>query len=88
MLRSLLLGATAAVTMRTTMAMADNKSDCQFSKEPNSLLTGKITGNFAKSALKRGPFLQERPVPQPFLSQFPAEINRENIYENREIFPR
>ena len=29
MLRSLLLGATAAVTMSTTAAMADNKSDCQ-----------------------------------------------------------
>jgi hypothetical protein len=29
MLRSLLLGATAAVTISTTAAMADNKSDCQ-----------------------------------------------------------
>ena len=52
----------------------------------NSLLTGNFTGNFAKSDLQDGFILQETPVPQPFLSQFPKQESREKIHKNREFF--
>jgi len=52
----------------------------------NSLLTGNFTGNFAKSGPQDWSILQETAVPQPFLSQFPTQNNREKIRKNREIF--
>jgi hypothetical protein len=52
----------------------------------NSLLTGNFTGNFANFGLQDLSTLQEAPVPQPFLSQFPTQKNREEIRKNREFF--
>jgi hypothetical protein len=52
----------------------------------NSLLTGKITGNFAISTLLEAISDRKTPVPQPLLGKFPAKINRENISKNREFF--
>jgi hypothetical protein len=52
----------------------------------NSLLTGNFTGNFAKSGLQDGSILQETAVPQPFLSQFPAQNNREKIRKKQGNF--
>jgi hypothetical protein len=51
----------------------------------NSLLTGKITGNFAISTLLEAISKRKTPVPQPLPSKFPAKINREIIFDNREI---
>ena len=51
----------------------------------NSLLTGKLTGNFAISGLLEAISEQKAPVPQPLLSKFPTKINREIIFGNREI---
>jgi hypothetical protein len=51
----------------------------------NSLLTGKLTGNFSVSGLLEAICKRKAPVPQPLLSKFPAKINREIIFDNREI---
>jgi hypothetical protein len=51
-----------------------------------SLLTGKLTGNFAISGLLDAISERKTPVPQPLLSKFPAKINREIIFGNREVF--
>jgi hypothetical protein len=51
----------------------------------NSLLTGKLTGNFAISGLLEVISERKAPVPQPLLSKFPTKINREIIFDNREI---
>jgi hypothetical protein len=54
----------------------------------NSLLTGKITGNLAISTLLEAISERKTPVPQPLLGKFPAKINREIIFGNREISGR
>jgi hypothetical protein len=54
----------------------------------NSLLTGKLTGNFAISTLFEAISGQKAPVLQPLLNKFPAKINREKIWQNREFFDR
>ena len=54
----------------------------------NSLLTGKITGNFAISRLLEAIPKRKAPVPQPLLGKFPTKINRENFSKNREILVR
>jgi hypothetical protein len=54
------------------------------SKE-DSLLTGKLTGNFAISGLLEAISVRKAPVPQRFSGNFPAKINREIIFGNREI---
>ena len=54
----------------------------------NSLLTGKITGNFTISRLLEAIPKRKAPVPQPLLGKFPTKINREIILTNREIFGR
>ena len=51
----------------------------------NSLLTGKLTGNFAISTLLEAISERKTPVPQPLLGEFPTKINREIIFDNREI---
>ena len=51
----------------------------------NSLLTGKLTGNFTISRLLEAIYERKAPVPQPLLSKFPMKINRENISKNREF---
>jgi len=56
--------------------------------DDNSLLTGKLTGNFTISGLKEPISEQETPVLQRLIEQFPAQINRENISGNREFFAR
>ncbi len=52
----------------------------------NSLLTGKLTGNFAISTLLEAISERKTPVPQPLLGKFPTKINREIIFDNREVF--
>jgi hypothetical protein len=63
---------------------------CAVKYEPvsggNSLLTGKLTGNFANSTLLEAISQRKATVPQPLPSKFPAKINREIIFDNREIF--
>jgi hypothetical protein len=47
--------------------------------------TGKITGNFAISGLLGATSVRKATVPQRFPGKFPATINREIIFDNREI---
>jgi hypothetical protein len=54
----------------------------------NSLLTGKLTGNFVVSGLLQAILVQKATVPQALLSKFPTKINREIIFGNREISGR
>jgi hypothetical protein len=63
---------------------------CAVSYEPvsacNSLLTGKLTGNFAISGLLEAISVRKTPfLPQRFPDNFPAKINREIILGDREI---
>jgi hypothetical protein len=51
----------------------------------NSLLTGKLTGNFVISDVSQAVSQREAAVPQGFFKQFPMKINRENISRNREF---
>jgi hypothetical protein len=52
----------------------------------NSLLTGKLTGNFAIPRLLDAISVRKAPVPQRFPGKFPTKINREIISRNREFF--
>jgi hypothetical protein len=62
---------------------------CAVGYEPvsacNSLLTGKLTGKFCDLGLLEAISAQKTPVPQRFPGNFPAKINREIIFGNREI---
>jgi hypothetical protein len=58
---------------------------CEPVSTGNSLLTGKLAGNFANSTLLEAISQRKAPVPQPLPSKFPAKINREIIFANREI---
>jgi hypothetical protein len=51
----------------------------------NSLLTGKLTGNFAILGPQKPISLHETIVLQRLFSKFPTQINRENILKNREF---
>src|SRR2546421_12576551 len=51
----------------------------------NSLLTGKLTGNFAILGPQKPISLHETTVLQRFFTKFPTQINRENILKNREF---
>jgi hypothetical protein len=51
-----------------------------------SLLTGNLTGNLADLGARDPSTLQEAPVLQPVVSQFPTQNNREKIRKNRENF--
>src|SRR6266481_1761832 len=51
----------------------------------NSLLTGKLTGNFAFLGPQKPISLHETTVLQRLFTKFPMQINRENILKNREI---
>ena len=51
----------------------------------NSLLTGKLTGNFAILDPQKPISLHEPTVLQRLFTKFPTQINRENILKNREI---
>ena len=51
----------------------------------NSLLTGKLTGNFAILGPQKPISLHETTVLQRLFTKFPTQINRENILKNREI---
>jgi hypothetical protein len=51
----------------------------------NSLLTGKLTGNFAILGPKKPISLHETTVLQRLFTKFPTQINRENILKNREF---
>ncbi len=54
----------------------------------NSLLTGKLTGNFAILSPQKPISLHETAVLQRLFAKFPTQINRENILKNREFFDR
>jgi hypothetical protein len=51
----------------------------------NSLLTGKLTGNFAILGPQKANFVHETTVLQRLFTKFPTQINRENILKNREF---
>src|SRR5258705_10077262 len=51
----------------------------------NSLLTGKLTGNFAILGPQEPISLHETTVLQQLFAKFPTQINRENILKNREF---
>jgi hypothetical protein len=53
--------------------------------QANSLVSGNFTGNFSILGLRDTIWSQETAVPQPFLEQFPTQINRENISTKREF---
>ncbi len=52
----------------------------------NSLLTGKLTGNFAFLGPQKPISLHETTVLQRLFTKFPTQTNRENILKNRELF--
>ena len=51
----------------------------------NSLLSGKLTGNFTIFGSLEAISVRKTPVPQPLFGKFPTQINRENILKNREV---
>src|SRR6266403_3365351 len=59
------------------------QSDTNRSPAGNSLLTGKLTGNFAILGLPKPISLHETTVLQRLFTKFPTQINRENILKNR-----
>src|SRR6266403_3072001 len=61
------------------------QSDTNRSPAGNSLLTGKLTGNFAILGLPKPISLHETTVLQRLFTKFPTQINRENILKNREF---
>ncbi len=64
--------------------------DCILSQSPNpnSLITGKLTGNFTKSGLQRRfLYLIEQRI-QMVAAKFPTRMNREFLNGNRETFRR
>jgi hypothetical protein len=50
--------------------------------QPNTLLTGNFTGNFALLRINRRSPAQETSVSQAYLAKFPTQINRENFSKN------
>jgi hypothetical protein len=52
---------------------------CEPVSTSNSLLTGKLTGNFAISTVFEAILQPKVSVPQRFLAEFPTKINRENF---------
>jgi hypothetical protein len=50
----------------------------------NSLLTGKLTGNFAIFAVLWAIFQPKAAVPQQLLMEFPTKINREDFADIRD----
>jgi hypothetical protein len=61
------------------------QSDANPSLFPNSLLTGKLTGNFAKTGGRRQFRRSFSEQIQYLLSKFPAQGNREFLRKNREF---
>src|SRR5262245_20866706 len=63
--------------------LADDAVSCELVSAPNSLLTGKLTGNFANSGpQQRFPHLINEPI-QRLAAKFPTQRNREfpNAYQ-------
>jgi hypothetical protein len=61
------------------------QSDTNRSPIGNSLLTGKLTGNFAILDPQKPISLHETTVLQRLFTKFPTQFNRENILKNREF---
>jgi hypothetical protein len=57
---------------------------CEPVSTSNSLLTGKLTGNFAIFAVLGAIFQPKAAVPQQLLLEFPTKINRENFADIRD----
>jgi hypothetical protein len=53
--------------------------------QPNSLVSGNFTGNFAILRLRDTIWYEEAPALQPLLDQFPTQIIRENILRIRDF---
>jgi hypothetical protein len=51
----------------------------------DSLLTGKLTGNFAISAVLATVLQPKVTVPQSLFAKFPKRINREDFANNRDL---
>jgi hypothetical protein len=54
--------------------------------QANSLVSGNFTGNFAILGLRDTIWVPRNRCAAPLIEQFPTEINRKNILENRESF--
>ena len=66
--------------------VADDAVSCELVSAPNSLLTGKLTGNFANSGpQQRFPHLINEPI-QRLAAKFPTQRNRNFCSHNREFF--
>jgi hypothetical protein len=63
--------------------VADDAVSCEPVSAPNSLLTGKLTGNFAQSGPATAISTPSQPVNQQLSAEFPAQQNREfsNAYQ-------
>src|SRR5260221_14316723 len=61
------------------------QSDTNRSPTCNSLLTGKLTGNFTILGPQKPISLHETTVLQQLFTKFPTQINRETILKNREF---
>jgi hypothetical protein len=57
---------------------------CEPVSASNSLLTGKLTGNFAISTVLEAILQPKVSVPQRLLAEFPTKINRENFADIRD----
>ena len=63
--------------LRETDCVADDAVSCELVSAPNSLLTGKLTGNFANSGpQQRFPHLINE-LTQSLAAKFPTQRNRE-----------
>src|SRR5205807_8411798 len=81
---------TASFRSRTVFGVREDwMVVCAVRYEPvsggNSLLTGKLTGNFAILGPQKPISLHETTVLQRLFTKFPTQINRENILKNREF---
>src|SRR5262245_31453413 len=73
----------AGVAPQRGNCLADDAVSCELVSTPNSLLTGKLTGNFAVSGHpRRFPHLINEPI-QRLAGKFPTQRNREfpNAYQ-------
>src|SRR5262249_30235020 len=66
--------------------VADDAVSCELVSTPNSLLTGKLTGNFANSGPQQRFSHLISELIQRLAAKFPTQRNREFLQPNREFF--
>jgi hypothetical protein len=64
--------------------VAERAVICEPVSTSDSLLTGKLTGNFAISTVLEAILQPKVSVPQQLLAEFPVKINRENFADIRD----